>query len=78
MADVVLVNKVDSATPDQLERVLADVGRRSTPTPQYSSPNAPVRLEEGPSLKSRAVLVVEDGPIDHARGDGFRRRHRRR
>ena len=61
MADVVLVNKVDSATPDQLDRVLADVAAVN-PDAAILESESPVRLEEGPSLKNRAVLVVEDGP----------------
>jgi predicted GTPase len=61
MADVVLVNKVDSATPDQLERVLADVAAVN-PDAVVLKAESPVTLEEGPSLQGRSVLVVEDGP----------------
>jgi predicted GTPase len=61
MADVVLVNKVESATPGQLERALADVGAVN-PDAAILKAESPVRLEEGDSLKGRAVLVVEDGP----------------
>ena len=61
MADVLLVNKVDSASPDQVERVLADLAAVN-PDAVVLKAESPVRLEEGPSLEGRAVLVVEDGP----------------
>ena len=60
MADVVLVSKVDSATPDQLEQALADGGGQ--PRRAVLKAESPVTLEDGPSLEGRAVLVVEDGP----------------
>jgi predicted GTPase len=61
MADVVLVNKVDSAETGQIERALADVAAVN-PDAGVLKAESPVTLEEGPSLKGRAVLVVEDGP----------------
>jgi predicted GTPase len=61
MADAVLVNKVDSATPGELERVLAVVAE-VTPEAALLMAESPVRLEEGPSLEGRSALVVEDGP----------------
>ncbi len=61
LADVVLINKVDSAAPDQLERVLADV-EAVNPDATLLKAESPVSLDEGPSLEGRAVLVVEDGP----------------
>jgi predicted GTPase len=61
MADVVLVNKVDSATPDQLERVLADVTAVNTQA-RVLQAESPVTLDGGPPLEGRAVLAVEDGP----------------
>jgi predicted GTPase len=61
MADVVLVNKLDSATPEDLERVLADVAA-ANPDATVLRAESPVRLDDGDSLAGRAVLVVEDGP----------------
>lgn len=61
MADVVLVNKVDSATPDQIERTLADVAGVN-PEARILTAESPVSLNAGDSLEGRAVLVVEDGP----------------
>ena len=61
LADVVVVNKLDSADPASIERVLTDVASIN-PTAKIVRANSPVRLEHGPSLVGAAVLVVEDGP----------------
>jgi predicted GTPase len=61
MADVVVVNKVDSATPDQLREALETVAELA-PGATVIRAASPVVLEEGPSLAGRRVLVIEDGP----------------
>jgi predicted GTPase len=61
LADVVVVNKLDSAAPTQVERVLADVAAIN-PAATVVRANSPVSLDHGPSLVGAAVLVVEDGP----------------
>jgi predicted GTPase len=61
MADVVVVNKIDSADPASVGRVLADIGSIN-PDAVVVRANSPVTLEHGPSLVGAAVLVVEDGP----------------
>ena len=61
MADVVIVNKVDSATGDQVRRVLDDIAL-ANPDAAVIEAASPVSLAEGPSLAGKTVLVVEDGP----------------
>ncbi len=61
LADVVVVNKVDSATPAAVELVVANV-RSVNPGAPIVRAASPVRLEPGPSLAGARVLVVEDGP----------------
>jgi predicted GTPase len=61
MADVVIVNKVDSATGDQVRRVLDDIAG-ANPDAAVIEAASPVSLAEGPSLAGKTVLVVEDGP----------------
>ncbi|HSC51107.1 MAG TPA: cyclic 2,3-diphosphoglycerate synthase [Gaiellaceae bacterium] len=61
LADVAVVNKIDSASLDQIERVLADVAAVN-PALTVIKATSPVTLDEGPSLAGKAVLVVEDGP----------------
>jgi predicted GTPase len=61
MADVVVVNKVDSADPDDVARVVANT-RAVNPAAAVVTTASPVALEPGPSLAGARVLVVEDGP----------------
>jgi predicted GTPase len=61
MADVVVVNKLDSASPEQVERVLADVAALA-PAATVVQAESPVILDAGPDLAGVRVLVVEDGP----------------
>ena len=61
MADVVLVNKVDSAALADVARVVADA-QSVNPTARIVRASSPVTLEDGPSLAGRRVLVIEDGP----------------
>jgi predicted GTPase len=61
MADVVVVNKLDSADPTQVERVLADVASIN-PEAAIVRANSRVTLDHGPSLVGAAALVIEDGP----------------
>jgi predicted GTPase len=60
LADVIVVNKVDSAGAAALERVLADVAAVN-PEATVVRTASRVRLDAGPSLMDLAVLVVEDG-----------------
>ena len=61
MADVVVINKVDSADAHSIERVLADIAAVN-PHATVVRAASPVTLDEGPSLAGAAVLVIEDGP----------------
>jgi predicted GTPase len=61
MADVVVVNKVDSAAPSDVERVLDNVATLN-PSAMVVRTASPVELEDGPDLTGKRVLVVEDGP----------------
>ena len=61
MADVVVVNKVDSADAGSVARVLDDVAALN-PRATVVRAASPVTLEDGPPLRDRRVLVVEDGP----------------
>jgi predicted GTPase len=61
MADVVVVNKIDSADVQSVERVLADI-TAVNPAATIVRAQSPVTLDEGRPLTGAAVLVVEDGP----------------
>jgi predicted GTPase len=74
MADVVVVNKVDSATAGDVERVEQTV-RRIRPGAAIVRAASPVRLDDAEAVRGRRVLVVEDGPtLTHggmAHGAGY-------
>ena len=61
MADVVVVNKVDSAERGDVERVLEQI-ERVNPLATIITARSPVTLDPGPPLQGKRVLVVEDGP----------------
>jgi predicted GTPase len=61
LADVVVVNKVDSAAPADVRAVVAAVQARN-PRALVVTTASPATLEPGPALRGARVLVVEDGP----------------
>jgi predicted GTPase len=61
LADVIVVNKVDSAEVGAVERVLADVAAVNPAATVVMAASPPV-LDVGPSLLNASVVVVEDGP----------------
>ncbi len=61
LADVVVVNKVDTAAPLDVQRVLSTIGEVN-PTAAVVEAASPVSLDPGPSLAGQRVVVVEDGP----------------
>ena len=61
MADVVVVNKVDTAEPADVLRVVADV-ERVNPTARVVYAKSPVQLQAGEDIRGKRVLVVDDGP----------------
>jgi predicted GTPase len=59
--DVVLINKIDSATPDQvaqLERTIAQLN----PVATVVKANSLVSVDDPEAIAGKRVLVVEDGP----------------
>ncbi|MHC4063266.1 MAG: cyclic 2,3-diphosphoglycerate synthase [Planctomycetota bacterium] len=61
MADVVVVNKVGTAQAENVATVQENV-RRANPTAQVILANSPVSVTDPDAVKSKRVLVVEDGP----------------
>jgi predicted GTPase len=61
MADVVVVNKTDTADPQAVEQVMFNA-RSVNPRAALVTAASPVTLEPGPPLAGKRVLVVEDGP----------------
>ena len=74
MADVLVVNKVDTASPEQVQAA-ADAARAVNSAAPIVQARSPVRLDDPAAVTGRRVLVVEDGPtITHggmAYGAGY-------
>ncbi len=61
MADVIVINKMDSARPEQVAELDATIGRLN-PRATVVKANSIVAVEDGAELAGKRVLVVEDGP----------------
>jgi len=61
MADVVVINKVDSAEAHNVEQIVANV-EAVNPMATLVFAKSPPTLEHGPDLLGKLVLVVDDGP----------------
>ncbi|HEV2335247.1 MAG TPA: cyclic 2,3-diphosphoglycerate synthase [Stellaceae bacterium] len=74
MADLLVVNKVDAASAEQVQAAF-DGLRAVNPTAPILRARSPVRLDDPAAVEGRVVLVVEDGPtITHggmAYGAGY-------
>jgi predicted GTPase len=60
-ADVVVINKVDTAAAEAVETVRNNV-RRHNPAAKIIDTACPVSVASPEQIKGKAVLVVEDGP----------------
>ena len=61
MADVVIVNKVDTATPENVEIVKANV-RAVNPDAVIVEAASPITAVDKEPVRGKRVLVIEDGP----------------
>jgi predicted GTPase len=61
MADIIVINKVDVASQSAVEEITTNLDRLN-PAAIVITAASPTTLEEGPSLRGKRVLVVEDGP----------------
>ena len=61
LADIVVINKVDTAAADDVEAVVKNV-QEVNPLAQLIFAESPPVLDDGPDLRGKSVLVVDDGP----------------
>jgi predicted GTPase len=61
MADIAVINKIDSADPASVEEVKEAVVRNN-PQARIIMANSPITVEQPELVKGKKVLVVEDGP----------------
>lgn len=61
MADIVVINKIDSAAPEDVATLKKAIATEN-PDAIVVDAHSPVTLEDGADLAGKRVLVVEDGP----------------
>ncbi len=61
MADVVIINKVGTARPEDVETVENNI-KKINPGARIIRAKSPVMVEDPSAIKGKRVLIVEDGP----------------
>jgi predicted GTPase len=61
MADVVVINKIDTAAPEDVERA-REVAYELNPEAVVVDAASPIYVDGGEQMRGKRVLVVEDGP----------------
>jgi predicted GTPase len=61
MADVIIVNKVDTASPEGIEEVLGNI-RLNNPQARVIMGESPISVDRPEEVAGKRVLVIEDGP----------------
>jgi predicted GTPase len=61
MADIIIINKIDSADPAKVEEV-KDAIEKNNPKATVILANSPISVDQPELIKGKKVLVVEDGP----------------
>jgi predicted GTPase len=69
-ADVVVINKEDTARAEDILKVEANV-KAANPKAVIIHANSPIHVEDPSAIKGKRVLVVEDGPTVTHGGMGF-------
>lgn len=74
MADIVVINKVDAASPGQVDEARRRIAGVRSDVPVVLA-DSPVTLEDEASITGKRILIVEDGPTlthgDMAYGAGY-------
>jgi len=61
LADVVVINKIDTAEPDKIQEVRNNIARIN-PKAILVEAASPVRVEDAEMIRGKRILAVEDGP----------------
>jgi predicted GTPase len=69
-AQVIVLNKMDTAAPENVEKIMANI-RRVNPAAIVIKANSALLLEDGERIRGKRVLVIEDGPTVTHGGMGF-------
>lgn len=60
-ADVIVINKMDTASPGQVEAIQKNIGMIN-PKAKIIRANSRIQVEDGQVIAGKRVLVIEDGP----------------
>jgi predicted GTPase len=61
IADVVIINKIDTSEPDAIKEVRSNI-QRINPGAVVIQAASPIKVDDPSVIKGRKVLVIEDGP----------------
>lgn len=61
IADVIIINKIDSASPENIETVRRNI-RKVNPSAIVIDGASPIRVDDPEIIRGKRVLIVEDGP----------------
>jgi predicted GTPase len=61
MADVAIINKIDTAPPEGIEKVKENL-KRYAPSAEILLAESPIFVDDSEKIRGKKVLVVEDGP----------------
>ncbi|MEK6651257.1 MAG: cyclic 2,3-diphosphoglycerate synthase [Bacteroidota bacterium] len=61
LADVVIINKIDSAAPGQVDALRANI-HSVNPRARIIDAASPIHVNNGADISGKTVLVIEDGP----------------
>jgi len=61
LADVVVINKIDSAGPEDVD-IVRDSIEKVNPKAIVIDAASPIRVDDPAVIRGKKVLVVEDGP----------------
>ncbi len=61
MADIIVINKVDSADPEDINQLRANI-EKVNPFATVIDSASPVSVDDSSIIKGKRVLVIEDGP----------------
>jgi predicted GTPase len=61
IADVIVINKIDSAPPEGVKKVLESIAK-TNPRATVVEANSPIKVDNPEVIKGKRVLVIEDGP----------------
>jgi len=70
MADVLIINKMDTATPEQVEIVRKNA-REMNPAAKIIEAESPIHVDYPEKIRGKSALIIEDGPTVTHGGMGF-------